>query len=174
MMFTNSNKSTVYKIILIALMPLVLMSCGDDEEDNPLGLPLKDDGFFIVNEGGFGNSNTSLSFYSSETGEVTNNIFQLVNNRPLGDQSQSIAIHRDQGFIVAQNSSKVEVFDTDNFESITTISDGIESPRYFVGLNSEKGYVSDWGSDGLTGTVKVIDLDSYTELSSNYNSILFK
>ena len=78
----------ILTIILIA----VFFSC-QDEEDNPLGLPLKDDGFFIINEGAFGNSDTSLSFYSSESGEVTNNIFQLVNNRPLGDQSQSMTIH---------------------------------------------------------------------------------
>ena len=161
-MFTNQDKFHVsIRTVLIVLIPLILFSCGDDSEDNPLGLPLKDDGFFIVNEGGFGNSNTSLSFYSLKTGEVTNNIFQLVNNRPLGDQSQSMAIHRGEGFIVVQNSAKIEVIDVDNFESIASITEGIESPRYFVGLDNDKGYVSDWGTDLSSGTVRVIDLENY-------------
>lgn len=162
-MFTNSNKqSAITRALLIVLTPFILFSCGDDGEDNPLGLPLKDEGFFIVNEGGFGNSNTSLSFFSLETGAVTNNIFQMVNGRPLGDQSQSMTIHRDEGFIVVQNSAKIEVIDIDNFESVATISEGITSPRYFIGLDNDKGYVSDWGVGGLEGVVHVIDLENYS------------
>ena len=155
-------QTVITRLLFSISFLFILVSCGDDGEDNPLGLPLNDSGFFIVNEGAFGNSNTSLSFYSDETGEVTNNIFQLVNERPLGDQSQSMAIHEDEGFIVVQNSGKVEVIDVDNFESIATITDGLESPRYFIGLDDDKGYVSDWGADGFTGSVKVIDLENYS------------
>jgi YVTN family beta-propeller protein len=56
----------------------------------------------------------------------------------------------------------VEVINADDFSSVKTISDGIESPRYFLGISSTKGYLSDWGADGVTGTVKVIDLGSFT------------
>ncbi|MEQ9426017.1 MAG: hypothetical protein RJQ09_16445 [Cyclobacteriaceae bacterium] len=158
------TKQFTTKLFILISLPL-LISCGDDEDDNPLGLPLKDDGFFILNEGAFGNSNTSLSFYSRETSEVTNNIFQTVNNRPLGDQSQSMAIHNDDGFIVVQNSGKVEVIDVDDFTSIATISNGISSPRYFIGFNDNKGYLSDWG-DGFNGSVHVIDLNTYSVTKS--------
>ena len=118
-------------------------------------------GFFIVNEGGFVDSNTSLSYFNKENMTISNNIFQAVNGRPLGDQTQSMAIFDGEGFIQVQNSGKIEVIDVADFSSLATIEDGISSPRYFVGLNSSKGYVSDWG-DGFSGSVKVIDLNTYT------------
>ncbi|MDW3194160.1 MAG: hypothetical protein R8G66_17435 [Cytophagales bacterium] len=148
-------KTLVFTTICASV--LFLASCSEDEPmiDNSLN------GFFIVNEGGFGNSNTSLSYFDEENMTISNNVFQAVNGRPLGDQTQSMAIFEGEGFIQVQNSGKVEVIDVEDFTSLATIEDGISSPRYFVGLNISKGYVSDWG-DGFSGSVKVIDLDSYT------------
>ena len=44
---------------------------------------------------------------------------------------------------------------------LATISEDIISPRYFLGIDASKGYVTDWGADGVSGTVKVIDLATY-------------
>lgn len=136
---------------------LLFTSCSDDEPTLDTSL----NGFFIVNEGAFGNSNTSLSYFNEDNMEVSNNVFQAVNSRPLGDQSQSMTVFEGNGYIVVQNSGKVEVIDAKEYTSITTIEDDVESPRYFIGASSTKGYLSDWGSDGFTGTVKVVDLTSY-------------
>jgi YVTN family beta-propeller protein len=130
-------------------------SCDSNEPETP---PVGSAGFFVVNEGAFNNSNASLSFYDRQTETVTNNIFATANNRPLGDQVQSMTVWEEKGYIVVQNSQKVEVIDANTFQTITTITEGISSPRYFVGVTAQKGYLSDWGADGLTGTVKVIDL----------------
>ncbi len=178
-MFTISRKlPLLLRPVFCFIIPLLLISCGDDGDDNGLVKPSAGSGFFIVNEGGFGNSNTSLSFYSIESGQITNNIFQSTNGRPLGDQSQSMTIHGHEGFIVVQNSAKIEVIDVDNFESIATISDHIISPRYFVGLDADKGYVSDWG-DGFSGSVHVIDLTTYSvtktiSTGNGSNEMLFR
>ncbi len=141
----------------ICACALFLASCSDDEPtlNNSLN------GFFVVNEGGFGNSNTSLSYFDQDSMTVFNNVFQAANGRSLGDQTQSMSIFEGEGFIQVQNSGKLEVIDVENFSSVATIEEGISSPRYFVGLNSSKGYVSDWG-DGFSGSVKVIDLNSYS------------
>ena len=141
------------------LLSIFLISCNDD--DPTPEIPLGSKGYFIVNEGGWGKGNTSLSFFDRETGIVTNDVFEKANDIPLGDQSQSMSIHNDEGFIVVQNSEKIEVINVDDFTIIATISDDIVSPRYFVGVSDIKGYVSDWGADSKTGTVKVIDLTSY-------------
>lgn len=117
------------------------------------------EGYFVVNEGGFNNSNTSISFFDRNTGVMTNDVFTSHNGRPLGDQSQSLTVFEGKAYIVVQHSAKVEVIDADNFSSLSTISEGIESPRYFIGITATKGYLSDWGADGATGTVKVIDLN---------------
>lgn len=141
-------------------LALFTLSC---ETNDPLPeVPTGSTGYFIVNEGAFGAGNASLSFYDRTTKSVTNNVFLAANKIPLGDQAQSMTVHDDRGFVVVQNSAKIEVINQDEYTIISTITDGIVSPRYFVGLSPSKGYVSDWGADGgITGTVKVIDLVSY-------------
>lgn len=145
-------KSTRFYLLIIATV--LFISCGDDDG---ISIPVGTDGFFVVNEGGFGNGNTSISFYDRETETVSNEVFANVNGA-LGDQAQSMALFNGLGYIVVQNSDKIEIINTDTFESVGTIDEELPSPRYFVGLSSQKGYVSDWGADGVTGTVKVIDL----------------
>ena len=151
-----SNFKTIF--LSLALISVVgLTSCS---EDDAIVIPSLN-GFFILNEGSFGNSNTSLSYFDEDSMRVTNNLFQAATGRPLGDQSQSMTIFDLKGFIVVQNSGKVEVIDALDFSSIATIDEDVMSPRYFIGVSSDKGYLSDWG-DGFSGSVKVIDLNSYT------------
>lgn len=143
-------------VILLTLLATVLVqSCSDDGPE-----PVKPgaEGFFIVNEGGFPNENSSISFYDQKTGEVTNDIFTAVNGRPLGLQAQSMTAFDDKAYIMVQGTGKIEVIDGNNYTSIATITNDIESPRYLVAVSSTKAYVSDWGTDGMTGTVKVLDL----------------
>lgn len=157
------TKFLTLSLRLLLLAVLVLQSC--DNGQDPV-VPVGADGFFIVNEGGFGNGNSSLSFYDRKTDLLTNNVFAEKNGRPLGDQAQSMTVFDGKGYIVVQNSGKIEVIDATDFSSLKTISEGIESPRYFIGVSSTKGYLSDWGADGVSGTVKVINLENYTVTKS--------
>lgn len=141
-------------MMLALFTTLFVQSCGDDPEPIKPGA----DGFFVVNEGAFNNGNTSISFYDRQTDAITNDIFKAVNGRDLGDQAQSMSVFEGNGYIMVQNSGKVEVIDADSYASVATITEGIESPRFFQGISATKGYVSDWGADGLTGSIKVIDL----------------
>ncbi len=134
---------------------LFLAACNPDTPAPP---PVGSAGFFVINEGAFNNSNASLSFFDRKTETLTNNVFATANNRPLGDQAQSMTVWEGKGYIVVQNSQKVEVIDAATFTTVATITEGITSPRYFIGVTDQKGYLTDWGADGLTGTVKVIDL----------------
>jgi YVTN family beta-propeller protein len=142
-------------MLLAAVAMILVQSCSDDD---PAPVKPGADGFFIVNEGGFPNENSSISFYDRQTDEVTNDIFAAVNGRPLGLQAQSMTVVEDKAYIVVQGTGKIEVIDADDYTSIATITDDIESPRYLVAVSSTKAYVSDWGGDGVTGTVKVLDL----------------
>ena len=138
---------------------LFVQSCKDEE---PAPVKPGADGFFIVNEGGFPNENTSISFYDRETDAVTNDVFYAVNETPLGIQAQSMEVFEGKGYIMVQGSAKIEVINTDDYTSVATITEGIESPRYFTAISSTKAYVSDWGADGVTGTVKVLDLTTHS------------
>ncbi len=150
-----NNKFLQYALLFLVLS---ILGCSDDEPKNK-EVPVST-GFFIVNEGAFGAGNASLSFYSDQDEAVSNDVFLSVNEIPLGDQAQSMSIVNGAGFIVVQNSSKVEVIDVDSWENIATITNDISSPRYVVG-NGSKAYLSDWGPDGVTGSVKVINADTY-------------
>lgn len=140
----------------------LFFSCSDSEVK--LNLPSANvDGYFIVNEGAWGVGNTSLSFYDKTNEEVYNDLFFIANNElSLGDQSQSMTVFGDQAYIMVQNSAKIEVIDKGSLQSTATISEGIESPRYFTGYSATKGYASDWGADGVSGSIKVLDLSNYT------------
>jgi YVTN family beta-propeller protein len=141
----------------LAAWLLLISVQGCDNSPDPV-VPVGADGYFVVNEGGFNKSNTSISFYDRETGVMSNDIFAARNGRPLGDQSQSITVFEGKAYVVVQNSAKVEVINADDFSSIKTISEELVSPRYFIGIDPDKGYVSDWGDFGAVGSVKVIDL----------------
>ncbi|HEY0741063.1 MAG TPA: DUF5074 domain-containing protein [Chryseosolibacter sp.] len=147
-----------YRKLLTLLAFVAVLFVQSCNEDDPQPVKPGADGFFVVNEGGYPNENTSISFYDREADQMTNDIFAAVNGRPLGLQAQSLSVFEDNAYIMVQGSGKIEVIDADEYTSVATITDEIESPRYFLGISSTKGYVSDWGVDGITGTVKVVDL----------------
>lgn len=104
-------------------------------------------GVFVVNEGQFTSGSGTITHYNQQSKAKFDDIFQLRNGRPLGSVAQSISFDNDYGFICVNNASKVEIVDQRNFESVNTISNLI-SPRYYVSDGS-KGYVSDWGIEGV-------------------------
>jgi len=144
------------KINLLSLVTLSLIltitACHKDDPEKNGGK--YSDGIFIVNEGIFQTGVGTISFISREKDSVSQDIFEVVNGRPLGNVAQSMAIFEGKAFIVVNNASKVEVVDAATFESQATIT-GLTSPRYFLGITQSKGYVTDWA-----GNVAVIDIDA--------------
>jgi len=121
-------------------------------------------GSLIVNEGSFGAVNGSISIYNSSTDKVSNNIFSLTNNRPLGDVVQSVNKIGNKSYICVNASNKIEVVNSANFVEEATIT-GITQPRYIVGSGAT-AYASCWGNGGevsiintlsnsITGTIAV-------------------
>jgi YVTN family beta-propeller protein len=117
-------------------------------------------GIFVVNEGNFGQPNGAISYFNPTTEAVEPNVFNKVNNRPLGDVVQSMTVHGEKAFIVANNSNKVEVVDANTFASLGVI-EGLALPRYFTGHNN-KGYVTEWVGFSGNGRVALIDLATNT------------
>jgi hypothetical protein len=137
------NKIRFFKPWLYVFSVLIVQACENNDEAIPVGEYTN--GVFISNEGNFGSSNSSLSYYNRETKEVQNQIFETVNNRPLGDVFQSFYFHNNQGFLVVNNSNKVEVVDANTLVSVGVIEDGLANPRYFTASGS-KGYITNWGN----------------------------
>jgi len=138
-------------LFLFLSLSIIITSC---EKDDDTITGVFSDGIFITNEGAYGAGNGSVSFYSYKGDNVTNNIFNATNNRSLGDVVQSLTVFNSRAYIVVNASNKVEVVQDYDFVETGTISD-LTNPRYFIGINKSKGYISQWGEEGV---VKVIDL----------------
>jgi len=121
---------------------ILLYGCAH-EDATPKGR--YESGAVIVNEGGFGSSNGTLSFYPLNAGVVEQNIFRNGQGDFAGDVVQSIAFHGGKGYIVINGDNKVEIVDSNTFESIGTITNEVlDKPRYIEVINNN-AYISVWG-----------------------------
>jgi len=148
------NSVNNYLAAFFLVLAFVASSC--EKEKHPVTTGKYSKGILITNEGPFMDGTGTVSFYDPEKKLIENDIFQSVNGRPLGNIVQSAEAFEDRIYIVVNNAGKIEVVDQGTFESLGVI-EGLVSPRYFVGLNSTKGYVSDWA-----GHVSILDLKTMT------------
>ncbi|MFL5731234.1 MAG: YncE family protein [Cytophagaceae bacterium] len=115
-------------------------------------------GVFIVNEGGYGHNNSSVSFFNKNNNSVTNDLYGATNGgSSLGDVMQSMTIYNNKAYMVINNSQKVEVTGLSDFKHQATLT-GFSSPRYLYVVDVSKAYISDWGADNI----KILDLSSNT------------
>jgi YVTN family beta-propeller protein len=141
---------------------LLFSACEKEKDDEtPVPPPPTSDelhGVFVVNEGPFGTGNGRISYLSQDETYFHQDLYYAANNPlTLGDLVQSMSIYNSKGYIVVNNSFKIEVVDMKNFSQVGTIT-GFSSPRYFLPISPSKAYVSDWSSN----TVKVVDLNTRT------------
>ncbi len=153
------------KLLLLFLSIAVLFtSCSDDDPITPAPSSGDyEDGILISHEGNFGQGNASVSFVSYDLMTVENNLFSSVNSTPLGDTAQSMAFNGDFAYIVLNVSNSIEIVNRYTFESVASISTGLNNPRYIAFANG-KGYVTNWGDGGVATDdyLAIIDLASNT------------
>lgn len=118
-------------------------------------------GVFIVNEGTFGGTGT-ITFHNPKTGETIQEIFEKANDGAvLGSIVQSLTFIGDRAYIVVNGAGKVIVVNANTFEYIGEIK-GLEQPRYLIASTEANiAYVSQWGADGLTGSLAKINLATF-------------
>ncbi len=150
------------KFSTLSLMILLGFTACDDA-DSPVELPKGDfeKGYFISNEGNFGTPSASVTFLDNGLKQETNEVFQRVNEKTLGDILQSITFNDDYAFLVVNNSNKVEVVNRYTFKSIATITENIKLPRYAL-VENDKLYVTNSGNN----TVEVFDVNSFAYITT--------
>lgn len=158
------NKTKKWLTISLAAFVITISGCKKDTpqpSNNTTTTGAYDAGIFVTCEGPFGSGTGTVNFYNRSTGAVSNDIFQTANSIPLGNIVQSMSIYNGKGYIVVNNASKMEVVNASDFKSTASIT-GLNQPRYFLGIDNSKGYVTEWGSTGTNGAVRVINLTNNT------------
>ncbi|MBY0487636.1 MAG: hypothetical protein K2P85_10680 [Flavobacteriaceae bacterium] len=157
------------KLVFVALLSSVfLTSCSDDDTivESPLGS--YDNGVLILNQGGFGHGDASVSYLSEDFTTQQNNIFSIVNPTiTLGDTGQDVGLYQNLAFIVLNYSNKIEVVNRYTMAHVATISSGLNNPRY-IAFSNGKGFVTNWGDGGSTSDdyVAVLNLSTYAVSST--------
>ena len=93
-------------LFLISIVAALLFSCKPDKPVNPSAYTLGS-GVLVLNEGNYQFSNASLSFYDPVADTVVNNLFYKVNDAPLGDVAESMALVDGKLYIVVNNSNLI-------------------------------------------------------------------
>ena len=132
-----------------------LISCKKDEATPGAGNYTE--GVFIVNEGPFGGTG-SITWHNPKTGETVQDVFGKANNGAvLGQFVQSMTLHDGKAYIVVNGANKIVVADAVTFKFLDNI-EGFALPRFFFPTGKEEALVSQWGADGLTGSIEWVDL----------------
>lgn len=132
------------KCLLFMALAFVMASC--DPTLDPV--PEISKGVYVLNEGSFGYANSSLSFLDFDKDTIYNNVFQQVNQAPLGDVAQSICISDKAMYIVVNNSKYIYKVNKETIEFESKI-ENFYSPRFMHIVNDTKAYVTDLVGSGI-------------------------
>lgn len=133
------------KLLNIAIISILILSYSCKKEDEGpttktgKGI-LESNGVLILNEGQFLANNASVT-YLNEAGKLSDNIFESINKRAMGDVLHSIMETDKNYYLVLNNSGKIEVVNKTTFKSVAVI-EGFTSPRYMLSIGGNKALVT--------------------------------
>ncbi len=149
----------IASLLLLTFM-MIHLSCKKDDPP-PVTPPVLDGGVYILNEGNYQWGNARIDYLRFADNVYTSDVFTSINQRPLGDVVQSMTTLNGRGYLVVNNSAKIEVVEMTGFTSMGTIT-GLTSPRYMLPINSTLAYVSDLYSN----TVNIVNLSNLQKTGS--------
>ncbi len=130
-----------YLIILFVF--IIALSCSDDNSITPPDETINESAsVFILNEGLYGQNNSSITYYDTKSKKVEEDVYFMANNGAfLGDNANDMEIFGERAYITVDNSNKLEVLNLRNFKSEGFIDVGSGgSPREVVIFNSSTGF----------------------------------
>lgn len=129
------------------ILSLLFTSCKPNEGGDPIDPRVGS--VFVLNEGNWGVSNSSLSLYDPFTESVTANFFGNANNDALlGDVPTSVTLIENRAYITISNSGKVYVINPTTGILVEKIID-LNSPRHVVYVGDNKIYISNLYSNHI-------------------------
>ncbi|MCX6307093.1 MAG: YncE family protein [Bacteroidetes bacterium] len=158
------NFTVLCSLIVLSILP---SACSKDPIREKIITPpdttkvaTYENGIFIVNEGNYNWGNASVTYLDNKDNTVIQDIFNKSNNRSLGDVAESMTISGNLGYLLINNSNRIEVVSLKDFKSVSTIT-GLHSPRYLEVVDSSKAYATN-----LQNYISVINLKTNTVSST--------
>jgi len=128
----------------------VLASCHKDKQTEPVDNPTAERaGIYILNQGGIGHNNSTLTYYDYTTKQLVPDQFTVANTEKLGDTGNDLGIYGSKMFIVVNESGRIDVVDPKSAKIMKQIT--LDQPRSVVFYKSNALVTS------YDGTVSVID-----------------
>ncbi len=148
------NYRKLISIAFISIFSLVEAVCTKAPPTAPELPPLATKAIYVVNEGNFGRNNSTLSYYIPDSNRVYQDVFAAVNGRNLGDTGNDMVLYKDRGYIVVNNSQKIEVITLVDNKSVGTIVIPAipvsKSPYRLTILSDTKAYVTNLYDNSVT------------------------
>ena len=143
---------------MVSSLVLAFLACGcvEDPSTAVAVVPVPSArGVYIVDEGNFGRANSALSYYDLGSFQVYPDVFSAVNGKTLGDVGTGMVLHHGTGYIVVNNSNRVELIDLETNRELGSIDTGPgSSPRRLAFVNDTIALLTNL----YENTVAVLDL----------------
>ena len=124
----------------------------------------------ILNEGLFQQNNASLTWANFSSGVVSQNYFELIAGRPLGDTGNDIKRYGNKIYIVVNVSSTIEVIDATTLAPIEQIemqNNGIAKQPRSIDFYGGKAFISCY--DGYVDVLDTLSLSVVQRISVGSN-----
>ena len=172
--FMKKSFNELKKSFYFMLIALSFTACGKDEL--PVPAPIKPvSGVFILNQGGWGLNNASISYYDFETGNFRFDIAKTAQHPlGLGETGQDMVAYGSKLYVSVHGSSRITVFDLKSHNRLKDIDllDGNElrGPRYLTTYNG-KIYVTTTDGNVVRIDTASLSQDGITPVGPNPEGI---
>lgn len=144
------KKIKFHNLFIVLVSVTVLASCHKDKTAPAPETPTAQRaGVYILNQGGIGKNNSTLTYYDYTTKALTADIFVAANTNKLGDTGNDLGIYGAKMYIVVNNSNLVYISNAKTTKVLKTIT--LNQPRSIV-FYKTNAFVTSY-----SGTVSVID-----------------
>lgn len=147
-----------FRAMALLMLGVVSFTACEDDDDDELKKSSNGNVAYVLNEGSFGNNNTSVSAIDFTDGTSYYFQFAAANGRNLGDTGQDILRYGGKIYIAVSGSNTIEVVDGNSLTSVKTIKPQDGKPGTPRGLAASDGKVYVSLYDGYVAKIDTTSL----------------
>jgi DNA-binding beta-propeller fold protein YncE len=149
------SKNTLWALLAVVTFSFIACEKGDEKPESAYA-----SGVFINCEGPFSSGSGTISYYN-RVDSTRGDIFSTANSgAAIGNILQSYTAFLGVGYLLVNNANKMVTVNPKTFVTTATYDTGFILPRYALGVDASRLYVSTWGKNGVDGSIRLFDLSA--------------